>query len=85
MSAIWVAITYCAAVALAVLLLYEFEPTRWYWHVFSVMLAIGIGLAPVPAEWSKPGFDLLVGFVFVLFLLWGVGAPLFRTFHRRHA
>jgi thiamine transporter ThiT len=66
------------------LLLYLLAPKRWYWHAVSVALAMALGLMPMPAHWQGQSVDLVMGFLFVFFLLWGVSAPLFRTFHRSH-
>ena len=81
----WVVLTtYCSAAVMALALLYWFEPVRWYWHVLATLLAIGMGLVPIPPEWPKPQSDLMVGWLFSLLFVWGVAAPLFRRFHHQH-
>jgi hypothetical protein len=81
MSFFWVALCYGAAAALALLLLYRFEPIRWFWHVLGVAAAIAVGLAHLPAPWNTPRGTLAVGSLFLLLFLWGSLFPLFRTFH----
>jgi len=82
----WVVLaTYCSAAVVALALLYCFEPIRWYWHVLATLLAIGIGLVPIPPDWPKPQSDLMVGWLFSLLFVWGVAALLFRRFHHQHA
>jgi hypothetical protein len=78
MSPLWVVLVYGSSVLLAVLLLYFFHSRSWYWHIVSAALAIALGLIPLPAEWAGPKTDLLVGFLFLLLLVWGLAAPLFR-------
>jgi hypothetical protein len=78
MAPVWVVLTYGSSVILALLLLYLFHSRSWYWHASSVGLAIVIGLTPVPAGWQAPTTDLLIGSVFLLLLVWGLAAPLFR-------
>ena len=76
---------YACAAALALALLYFFE-ANWPWHVLSVVSALVIGLLPpdaipVPAAWGATR-DMIIGFVFVFLMTWGLGAPLFRRHHR---
>jgi hypothetical protein len=78
MSPVWVVLAYGSSVLLAMLLLYVFHSRAWYWHLMSAGLAIALGLVPLPAEWAGPQTDLLVGFLFLLLLVWGLAAPLFR-------
>ena len=79
---------YGAAVALAAVALYVYGACRWYWHVLSVLLAVALGLAPAPpAAWRGQTYDLIVGFLFVLFVVWGIGGtlPMRAHHHPRHA
>lgn len=78
MSTTWVVLTYGSAAALALLLLLLFHARSWYWHVLSVLVALVIGLIPIPPKYNNPESTLVIGFVFVFFLLWGVAAPFFR-------
>jgi hypothetical protein len=81
-----VALAYLVAVALACGLLYWFGARSWYWHVLSVVAALAIGLAPVPEQFRGPSADVTIGFVFLLLLIWGAGAPfVHRTHHEKHA
>ncbi len=73
-----VALVYGSALVLALALLYFFH-AKWYWHALSAAAAIVIGLIPPMETWRPP--DLLVGFVVLFLLVWGVGAPLFKTHH----
>ncbi len=79
----WAILVYSASIALALLLLYFF-PVRWYWHAGSLVLAVAIGFAPIPQEWSTPEFDLMIGFTFVLLVIWGLGGPFFTGHHHHH-
>jgi hypothetical protein len=86
MSGMLVMSLYGVAVLAALLLLYLFEPVHWMWHVLSLIAALAIGLAPLPASWHSPLMDALVGCAFLMLFTWAVCAPLFRKFHReRHA
>ena len=81
MSSIWVFAAYACAVGLPLVLLYFWRAQAWYWHALSIGVALGLGLIPMPSEWSNPRTDLMIGSAFVLFLVWGLAAPLFRS-HR---
>ena len=86
MNAWIVAFAYLVAVACASVLLYWFGPKAWYWHVLSVFGALGVGLVQVPYEWRGPQTDLGIGFLFLLLLIWGAGAPFADRPHReKHA
>lgn len=79
MFAGWVFLAYGASVAVSLLLLWRFRARPWYWHVFSVLLAFAIGLAPPVPSLSSPQWDLAIGSVFTFLFLWGAAAPLFRA------
>ena len=81
MNPIWVALTYGSAVMIAVLALYFFHARHWYWHALAIGIAVAIGIVKFPEQWAGPALDLTVGFFFVLFAVWGFGAPLFRKSH----
>lgn len=86
MSGMLVMLLYGVAVLVALTLLYLFEPVHWYWHVLALVVALAIGLAPLPATWHSPLNDALVGCLFLFLFTWALCAPLFRKFHReRHA
>ncbi len=72
---------YGSCAVLALLLLYFFRARRWYWHVLSLLLAMGIGLMPPPERWQGPAADLTIGGIFLFLFLWGILAPLFRKRH----
>ncbi len=78
MSPVWVVLTYGSSVVLALLALHFFHVRAWYWHFLSVGLAVLLGVTPLPADWQRPATDLAVGFVFLLLLVWGLAAPVFR-------
>lgn len=78
MSLAVVASVYILAVLTALLLLYFFHAQAWYLHALSVLAALGIGLVQMPPEWAGPVLDMTVGFFFILFMLWGLGAPFFK-------
>ncbi len=82
MSSTWVLLTYGGAALLAWLLLVFARAMRWHWHVLSVILALAIGLFPIPPQLNTPRWSLIIGFAFTFFFVWGIGAPFFK---RRHA
>jgi len=73
---------YGSAAFLALLLLYLFRARAWYWHVLSVLVALAIGLTPIPAALRSPSTDLAVGSVVLFLVLWGICAPAFGH-HRK--
>jgi hypothetical protein len=76
---------YGGAVVLAVLLLFLFRAHAWYWHALSVVAAIAIGLAPIPASLRSTSGDLIIGAVVLFLFIWGVLAPAFGDHHKpRH-
>ena len=77
MFGLLVALNYGVAFCLAMALLYYFH-ARWYWHILSVVVALLIGLTPMPADWQGRVLDLSVGFIFTFLFFWGAAAPLFR-------
>ena len=78
MSPAWILLTYGGAALLAWLVLMFARARRWYWHASSVVLALAIGLVPLPAQLNTPQWSLIIGFAFLFLFLWGVGAPFFR-------
>lgn len=84
MHPVWAVLVYASAALLAFSLLYIFQHRAWYWHAISVLAALAVGLTPPPADWSAPEYDLTVGFLFILLLLWGIGAPFFPGPRHRH-
>jgi hypothetical protein len=83
MSVYWVVLCYGAAAVLAGLLLYRFEPVRWFWHILGLGGALAVGLTEMPARLATPGGTLAVGALFVFLFFWGAFFPLFRKFHYR--
>jgi hypothetical protein len=78
MSIVWVILTFGSAALLALVLLYTSGAKAWYWHILSLAAALAIGLTPIPAQWNTSQTNLVIGFFFVLFLLWAVAAPFVR-------
>lgn len=77
-----------AALALAYLLLILAHEKSWYWHLFSIGMAIAIGwlmLRPWPSYESELAASLLFAFL----LMWGITGPVLAEFHHqdrgRHA
>ena len=89
MSGIIVFLVFGVSLCLAVLFLYLFRERAWYWHVLSVVLALALGLMPgdlIPANLRSQTTDLVVGFVFLFLMVWGVGGMLLHAPHReKHA
>jgi hypothetical protein len=75
-------LVYLAAVAMPLYLLIRFHERAWYWHAFAIVAAVAVGFVPIPAELQRRSFDLLLGFVFITFLLWGAGGVVLRLRHR---
>jgi len=87
MTTTGILLIYGSAVALAAAALYVFGSRRWYWHALSVIAAVGLGLAPAPPEtWRGQTYDVILGFFFVLMVVWGLGGSLpIKTHRTRHA
>lgn len=87
MAAYLVFAVYGSSTVLALILLYFLRARHWYWHVTSVLLALVVGLIPLPEQWRSPTADLTIGGIFLFLFLWGVLAPLFPKHHEqpRHA
>lgn len=82
-------LVYTASFLLAVFLLWRYTAPRWYWHVASVIIALGIGLMPPRGDFSGPIYDMTVGALFIFFFVWGAGIVVERIahhtwFHFRH-
>jgi hypothetical protein len=84
MSTLTVLAVYLAAVALAVALLYLLRHLSWHWHVLSLVAALAVGLMPPAPGYQGPGYDLTIGFLFIVLFLWGLGMPLFHHPRHRH-
>ena len=86
MSTMLAILAYMAALAVPAFLLYHFGSYAWYWHILSLLAALGIGFMPTPAALANPVCELLTGIVFVVLLIWGVGGLIaFRPHRERHA
>jgi len=85
MKLVWPLLVFGTAFLLALALLHWQRAKAWYWHVLSLLLAVGIALIPDPrgrlpmaANWDENIFYLAMGFVCVFLGVWGVAAPFFR-------
>jgi len=78
MKTSWIFLSFGGAALLALLLLYFGRARRWYWHVLSILVALVIGLVPVPQQLNTPQGSLYIGSVFTFLMLWGLAAPFFR-------
>jgi len=90
MKLVWPMMVFGSAFLLALVLLYIHRAKPWYLHLLSVLLAIGLGLAPrsslpIPTTWNENSVYLAIGFVFVFLLFWGLAAPFFRGPRGRRA
>ncbi|HNX05253.1 MAG TPA: hypothetical protein PKI32_07105 [Opitutales bacterium] len=88
MSSAFVLLAYLGAFLFAVLCIYLFGQTRWYWHIAATVAAIGIGLMPPMQGFQGQQYDIVVGSLVVILLTWGVGEPIYDSlklphFHRR--
>ena len=77
-------LVYLLAMGIPIYLLYRFQSQAWYWHTLSVLAAVGMGFTPIPAEFQKPEFDLLFGFVFITLMIWGAGGLILFRPHEHH-
>jgi hypothetical protein len=76
---------YAAATGIPAWLLYRFGSAQRYWHVLSIVAALGLGFIPLPSA-SSHAYDMTLGFAFVFLLVWGIGGLFaFRPHHARHA
>jgi len=77
---------YMAAMAIPAWLLYHFGSEAWYWHVLAIFGGLALGLVPMPPALSQPVYTLMVGFVFVFLMVWGIGGLFaLRPHHQKHA
>jgi hypothetical protein len=81
-SSTLVALCYGSALVLALVLLWRFGAVRWYWHVFSILVALAAGLTPLPEALNTPIATVGVGWVFTFLFIWGIAGPLFMLSHR---
>lgn len=81
MSAVIVLSVYAAALVLAVAILYLQPSISWLWHLLAVAAAIALGMMPIPAGWAGPSTDLMIGGVFTLLFVWGMGGIVMHVFH----
>ncbi len=86
MSPLLVMLSYGAAVALAIVLLYFFGARAWYLHLASLAIAFAVGFIPPPQALTGPVVDLITGFFIIFLLFWGLGGLLELTMHHeKHA
>lgn len=75
MSPLLVALSYAAAIAFSLSLLWRFGASHWYWHLLSLVAAVAIGVTPLPPRFNDPAMTVLVGVVFLFLFFWAVGGP----------
>ena len=79
-------LVYLVALGLPIYLLLQFHSQAWYWHALAVVAALALGLVPMPTWLQASASDLLMGFVFIVLMIWGAGGLImFRTHHEKHA
>lgn len=71
-----VALCYGSALVIPLFLLWHFGVRHWLWHAASIVLALVIGLVPMPEALNGPWATLTVGWFFIGFFVWGAAAPL---------
>jgi hypothetical protein len=77
-----VGLCYGSAFVLALFLLWYYGVKHWYWHLLSFVVALAIGLTPLPSQLNTVTGTLVVGWVFVVLFIWGVAAPIFALAHQ---
>ena len=79
-------LVYLLAMGIPIYLLYHFHSQAWYWHALAVIAALALGLVPMPDWLQAPSSDLLLGFAFIVLMVWGAGGLfMFHTHHEKHA
>jgi hypothetical protein len=79
-------LVYLAAAAIPAYFLYRYRSQGWYWHVLAIAAGIALGMVPIPPDYQRRGIDLVLGFVVVVLLFWGIGGLFMPHRHReRHA
>ena len=73
MPAILVALCYGTAMVASLYLLWHFGVKSWYWHLGSAAVAIGMGSIPLGDFWGRSDMTLVVGWLFTLLFIWGLG------------
>ena len=71
----WAMLAYALAGGLALILLFLSGPKAWYWHLLSAVVALGIGLVPIPPKYNTSTVNIIIGFCFVFMFLWAVASP----------
>jgi hypothetical protein len=71
----WAMLAYAVAGGFALILLFLSGSKAWYWHVLSGVVALGIGLTPIPTKYNTPTVNIIIGFCFVFMFLWAVASP----------
>ena len=85
MFSVFAILTYVAAMAIPAWLLYYFGSEPWYWHLLAILAGLVLGFVPIPAL-SSQSFDLVIGFVFVFLMVWGIcGLFMWRPHREKHA
>ena len=80
-----IALVYTLASAVAIFLLWRFSHIRWYWHGLAVVTAVALGLMPPMRGAGTAIYDMAIGTLFLLLLVWGIGEPVFKMLHiHRH-
>lgn len=81
-----VVLVYLLAIGIPLYVLYRFRSQAWYWHVVAIAAALYLGFMPTPPSMKGPIYDLIIGAVFVLLVVWGAGGLiLFRPHREKHA
>jgi hypothetical protein len=79
-------LVYLVAMAVPACLLFYFGSGPWYWHAAAIAMGLAMGFIPIPQVLSQPASDLVIGFVFVFLLAWGIGGLFMVRPHRaKHA
>ena len=80
-----IALVYALASAAAIFLLWRFSHVSWYWHGLAVVTAVALGFMPPMRGAGTPVYDMAIGTLFLLLLVWGIGELAFKMFHiHRH-
>ena len=80
-----IALVYALASAAALFLVWRFSHIRWYWHALAVVSAVALGFMPPMRGDATAVYDMVIGTLFLVLIVWGIGEPVFRMFHiHRH-
>jgi hypothetical protein len=78
-------VIYLLAMGVPIFLLRHFHAKAVYWHLLAIAVALTLGFVTIPESLKGLTTDLVMGFLFISFMVWGVGGlVLYRHDHPHH-